>query len=64
MSEQNKQVELFKAVKSLAETTDESIVNTSALCRLLDIDNNSVRQRIYQTGCSTMEAIQYFLNKK
>lgn len=39
MSEQNKQVELYKAVRTLAENTDESIVNVSALCRLLEVES-------------------------
>ncbi len=31
---------------------------------MLEIDANNVRQRVFQTGCSTFEAIQYYCSKK
>ncbi|EEW1277787.1 hypothetical protein AT542_001202 [Escherichia coli] len=62
MSEQNKQVELYKAVRTLAENTDESIVNVSALCRLLDVDHNRVRQYAHYHNVSAIAAIQYVMN--
>ncbi len=62
MSEQNKQVELYKAVRTLAETTDESIVNVSALCRILDVDHNRVRQYAHYHNVSAISAIQYVMN--
>ncbi|MXC43249.1 hypothetical protein FQZ37_23960 [Escherichia coli] len=63
MTDTNKQVELFKAVRQLSELSDDSLINASALCRMLDIDNGKVRQRMFQTGESLMTAITYYLNK-
>ncbi|BCT57042.1 MULTISPECIES: hypothetical protein [Escherichia] len=63
MNTENPQSFILKAVKELAAISEESVINTSALCRLLEIDANNVRQRVFQTGCSTFEAIQYYCSK-
>lgn len=64
MNTENPQSFILKAVKELAAISEESVINTSALCRLLEIDANNVRQRVFQTGCSTFEAITYYFSKK
>lgn len=64
MNTENSQALILKSVKELAAISEESVINTSALCRLLEIDASNVRQRVFQTGCSTFEAIQYYCSKK
>ncbi|EFN3940637.1 hypothetical protein FQG64_17515 [Escherichia coli] len=64
MNTENPQSFILKAVKELAAISEELVINTSALCRLLEIDANNVRQRVFQTGCSTFEAITYYCSKK
>lgn len=54
MSEQNNNpVEILKAVSTLPE----DILNISQVCKFLGISNTAVRQRIFTTGCSAMEAV-------
>ena len=64
MNTENSQALILKSVKELAAISDDSIINVSALCRMLSIDANNVRQRVFQTGFSTFEAIQYYCSKK
>ncbi|GCY72648.1 hypothetical protein HmCmsJML070_03907 [Escherichia coli] len=64
MNTENSQALILRSVKELAAISDDSIINVSALCRMLSIDSNNVRQRVFQTGCSTFEAIQYYCSKK
>ncbi|HGX8598054.1 TPA: hypothetical protein ACJIM7_003199 [Escherichia coli] len=64
MNTENSQALILKSVKELAAISDDSIINVSALCRMLSIDANNVRQRVFQTGCSTSEAITYYCSKK
>ncbi|EMV19548.1 hypothetical protein [Escherichia coli] len=64
MNTENSQALILKSVKELAAISDDSIINVSALCRMLSIDANNVRQRVFQTGGSTFEAIQYYCSKK
>lgn len=64
MNTENSQALILKSVKELAAISDDSIINVSALCRMLSIDSNNVRQRVFQTGCSTFKAIQYYCFKK
>ena len=64
MNTENSQALILKSVKELAAISDDSIINVSALCRMLSIDANNVRQRVFQTGCRTFEAIQYYCSKK
>ncbi|EGY8494120.1 hypothetical protein FAV00_000589 [Escherichia coli] len=61
MSEQNNNpVEILKAVSTLPE----DILNISQVCKFLGISNTAVRQRIFTTGCSAMEAVQYYVTKQ
>lgn len=63
MNTENSQALILKSVKELAAISDDSIINVSALCRMLSIDANNVRQRVFQTGCSTFEAINIIVLK-
>ena len=47
MNTENPQSFILKSVKELAAISEESVINTSALCRLLEIDANNVRQFFY-----------------
>ncbi len=47
MNTENSQALILKSVKELAAISDDSIINVSALCRMLSIDSNNVRQRVF-----------------
>jgi hypothetical protein len=41
----------------------EGLLNVAAMCRLLDVDYNGVRQRIFR-GETVEQAIHHFLDQK
>ncbi|HFO8017938.1 TPA: hypothetical protein ACHKY4_004534, partial [Escherichia coli] len=59
-TQNNNPVEILKAVSTLPE----DILNISQVCKFLGISNTAVRQRIFATGCSAMEAVQYYVSKQ